>query len=139
MTYDFYERLKNGESADDIAKAITADLNKAMKQVKEEKEKEDAEAERKAQMMADADEIADLMNTFVKTYYDFDAELTGKDMIDIYNCASKFSNTLTSLGDTLKGACEDTCKCKDKPKGKDKNLDKAIDEVIDNFFARMGW
>ena len=70
MSNSLYEQLKAGTSAEDIAAAFTAELNKAEEQLRAERE-----AEEKAKVAADAvklDEAAALLRelvTFISHYY----------------------------------------------------------------------
>lgn len=121
MSYDFYTRLMNGETADEIAKSITAELNKAMKQVDADKKAKEAEVQKEKDKEAAAKVICDAMAAFMKKYYDVDSEIAPADMIKIFEAANRLS----------KMADEFTTKVE---KSKD-----SVDDVIDKFLDLMGW
>ena len=52
--YDFYDRLMKGESAEDIAKSITEELNKAQTKRDEELKAKAAESKRESGNTCDA-------------------------------------------------------------------------------------
>ena len=120
--YDFYDRLMNGESAEDIAKSITDELNKAQKK-KEEAEKAKVADQAK---QAKAAEVIKALNEYLATYHpDLQSKLTADDFIKTMEATSKvnqfFDKSFDSLG-----------------KAKDKTV-KSVDDLIDDFLTKMGW
>lgn len=130
--YDFYDRLMKGESAEDIAKSITDELNKAQAQ-KEEVLKARAEASKRDQTMAaDAEAICAGLMKFAKDYYDYDIEVKPKDLMKIFDMADKIGRAIEDLGKTVEKPAE-------KVKAKVYKVNGFADEVIDKFLNLMGW
>ena len=130
--YDFYDRLMKGESAEDIAKSITEELNKAQSQ-REEVLKAQAEAAKRDQtMMADAEAICTGLVKFAKEYYGYDIEVKPEDLVKVFDTADKIGRAFNDLG----AAAE---KSADKAKTKVYKVTGSADEVIDKFLDMMGW
>ena len=130
--YDFYDRLMKGESAEDIAKSITEELNKAQSK-REEVLKARAEATKRDQtMMADAEAICTGLVKFAKEYYGYDIEVKPEDLVKVFDMADKIGRAFNDLG----AAAE---KSADKAKTKVYKVTGSADEVIDKFLDMMGW
>lgn len=130
--YDFYDRLMKGESAEDIAKSITEELNKAQAQ-REEVLKARAEAAKRDQtMMADAEAICTGLVKFAKDYYCYDIEVKPKDLMKIFDMADKIGRAFNDLGAVAE-------KSADKAKTKVYKVTGSADEIIDKFLDLMGW
>ena len=130
--YDFYDRLMKGESAEDIAKSITDELNKAQAQ-KEEVLKARAEASKRDQAMtADAEAICTSLMKFAKDYYGYDIEVKTEDLMKVFDMADKIGRAIEDLGKTVE-------KPTDKVKTKVYNINGSADEIIDKFLNLMGW
>lgn len=130
--YDFYDRLMKGESAEDIAKSITDELNKAQAQ-KEEVLKARAEAAKRDQTMtADAESICTSLMKFAKDYYGYDIEVKTEDLMKVFDMADKIGRAIEDLGKTVE-------KPTDKVKTKVYKVNGSADEVIDKFLNLMGW
>lgn len=128
--YDFYERLRNGESAEDIAKSITDELNKAQAKRDEEKAKAEEASKREKSKATDAEAIVRCLNAYLKTYYNYDTELTVEDFMSTIDTSMKLADKLGNLFGEIK----------DVPKKVKVTVkDKDIDEVFDNLFEKMGW
>lgn len=132
MAYDFYDRLMKGESAEDIAKSITEELNKAQSK-REEVLKARAEATKRDQTMtADAEAICTGLVKFAKEYYGYDIEVKPEDLVKVFDTADKIGRAFNDLG----AAAE---KSADKAKTKVYKVTGSADEVIDKFLDMMGW
>ena len=130
--YNFYDRLMKGESAEDIAKSITDELNKAQAQ-KEEVLKARAEAAKRDQTMAaDAEAICTGLMKFAKDYYGYDIEVKTEDLMKVFDMADKIGRAIEDLGKTVE-------KPADKVKTKVYNINGSADEIIDKFLNLMGW
>ena len=130
--YDFYDRLMKGESAEDIAKSITEELNKAQSK-REEVLKARAEATKRDQTMtADAEAICTGLVKFAKDYYGYDIEVKPEDLVKVFDMADKIGRAFNDLG----AAAE---KSADKAKTKVYKVTGSADEVIDKFLDMMGW
>lgn len=130
--YDFYDRLMKGESAEDIAKSITEELNKAQSQ-REEVLKARAEASKRDQTMAaDAQAICAGLMKFAKDYYGYDIEVKPEDLMKVFNMADKIGRAIEDLSKTVEKPAE-------KVKAKVYKVNGSADEVIDKFLNMMGW
>lgn len=130
--YDFYDRLMKGESAEDIAKSITEELNKAQSK-REEVLKARAEATKRDQTMtADAEAICTGLVKFAKEYYGYDIEVKPEDLVKVFDMADKIGRAFNDFG----AAAE---KSADKAKTKVYKVTGSADEVIDKFLDMMGW
>lgn len=67
--YDFYDRLMKGESAEDIAKSITDELNKAQAKRTEELKAQAEKSKRDQTMATEAEAICTGLMKFAKDYY----------------------------------------------------------------------
>lgn len=132
MAYDFYDRLMKGESAEDIAKSITEELNKAQTKRDEELKAKAAESKREQTMTADAEAICTGLVKFAKDYYGYDIEVKPEDLVKVFDMADKIGRAFNDLG----AAAE---KSTDKAKTKVYKVTGSADEVIDKFLDMMGW
>lgn len=130
--YDFYDRLMKGESAEDIAKSITEELNKAQAKRDEELKAKAAESKREQTRLADAEVICANLVKFAKDYYGYDIEVKSEDLVKVFDMADKIGRAFEDLGKTV-----------DEPKTKVYNkvckFNGSADEVIDKFLNLMGW
>lgn len=130
--YDFYDRLMKGESAEDIAKSITEELNKAQTKRDEELKAKAAESKREQTRLADAEVICANLVKFAKDYYGYDIEVKPEDLVKVFDTADKIGRAFNDLG----AAAE---KSADKAKTKVYKVTGSADEVIDKFLDMMGW
>lgn len=130
--YDFYDRLMKGESAEDIAKSITEELNKAQSKRNEELKAKAAESKREQTRLADAEVICANLVKFAKDYYGYDIEVKPEDLVKVFDMADKIGRAFNDLG----AAAE---KSADKAKTKVYKVTGSADEVIDKFLDMMGW
>lgn len=132
MAYDFYDRLMKGESAEDIAKSITDELNKAQTKRAEELKAQAEKSKREQTMKADAEAICTGLVKFAKEYYGYDIEVKPEDLVKVFDMADKIGRAFNDLG----AAAE---KSADKAKTKVYKVTGSADEVIDKFLDMMGW
>ena len=130
--YDFYDRLMKGESAEDIAKSITEELNRAQSKRDEELKAKAAESKREQTRLADAEVICTGLVKFAKDYYGYDIEVKPEDLVKVFDMADKIGRAFNDLG----AAAE---KSADKAKTKVYKVTGSADEVIDKFLDMMGW
>lgn len=130
--YDFYDRLMKGESAEDIAKSITEELNKAQTKRDEELKAKAAESKREQTKLADAEVICKSLVKFAKDYYGYDIEVKPEDLMKVFDMADKIGRAIEDLGKTVE-------KPVDKAKTKVYKVTGSADEVIDKFLDMMGW
>lgn len=130
--YDFYDRLMKGESAEDIAKSITEELNRAQSKRDEELKAKAAESKREQTRLADAEVICANLVKFAKEYYGYDIEVKPEDLVKVFDTADKIGRAFNDLG----AAAE---KSAGKAKTKVYKVTGSADEVIDKFLDMMGW
>ena len=130
--YDFYDRLMKGESAEDIAKSITEELNKAQSKRDEELKAKAAESKREQTKLADAEVICAGLAKFAKDYYGYDIEVKPEDLMKVFDMADKIGRAFEDLGKAVE-------KPVDKAKTKVYKVTGSADEVIDKFLDMMGW
>ena len=130
--YDFYDRLMKGESAEDIAKSITEELNKAQSKRDEELKAKAAESKREQTKLADAEVICAGLVKFAKDYYGYDIEVKPEDLMKVFDMADKIGRAFEDLGKAVE-------KPVDKAKTKVYKFNGSADEVIDKFLDMMGW
>lgn len=120
--YDFYDRLMKGESAEDIAKSITEELNKAQKQKEEAEKAKQADKAKRAK----AEEVTKALNEYLALYHPtLKSKLSVDDFIKTMEATAKASQVFDKAFDSLE-------------KAKDKGT-KSVDDLIDDFLAKMGW
>lgn len=122
---DILAQMNNGATAEDIAKAFTEQLNKAMR-VQEEEAK--AQAEHK-ELLADAAIMAQSFNAFTNKWYSDIAqhEVTAEEILDIYELIAGLNIKVDKLKNGVKTTISST-----------KNLDANVDKVIDSFLTSLG-
>ena len=130
--YDFYDRLMKGESAEDIAKSITDELNKAQTKRAEELKAQAEKSKREQTMAADAENICTSLVKFAKEYYGYDIEVKPEDLMKVFDMADKIGRAIEDLGKTVEKPAE-------KVKAKVYKVTGSADEVIDKFLDMMGW
>ena len=130
--YDFYDRLMKGESAEDIAKSITEELNKAQAKRDEELKAQAEKSKREEVKKADAEVICQSLVKFAKDYYGYDIKVAPEDLMKVFDVAGKVGRAFDDLGKAVK---EPT----DKTKTKVYKFTGSADEVIDKFLDLMGW
>lgn len=115
----------NGENAEDIAKSITDELNKAQ----QKKDEADKLLKTKEQQKEAAEAVAEAINNYLKIYHPkIKATITVDDFIKTMEMAERTALAFDTIMDGLDA-------------GKEKVKDKAdnLDAVIDNFLKKMGW
>ena len=130
--YDFYDRLMKGESAEDIAKSITDELNKAQAKREEELKVQAEKSKREQTKAADADAICASLVKFAKDYYGCDITIKSEDLMKIFDMADKIGRAFDDLGKTIEKPTE-------KVKTNVYKIDGSADEIIDKFLNLMGW
>lgn len=143
--YNIYDALKSGQTADEIAKAFTDELNAAIQKQSAEEEAAKAMATRKTDR---ADEIAAQINDFMNDYYPGlmkDATIEGEDVITMLESLVELDNKLGKLAQTLFTAfdmnstapsAKITVKAKTPSGVKSKSTEIKPEDVFASFFAK---
>ena len=122
---DILAQMNNGATAEDIAKAFTEQLNKAIhiQETKAEEEKVHAE------LLADAAVVAQTFNDFTDKWYGDIAQhkITAEEILDVYELIAGLNIKV----DKLKNGVKTTI-------SSGKNLDANVDKVIDSFLTSLG-
>lgn len=118
---DILAQMNNGATAEDIAKAFTEQLNKAI-HVQEEEAK--AQSEHK-ELLADAAVVAQTFNDFTDKWYGDIAQhkITAEEILDVYELIAGLNIKV----DKLKNGVKTTM-----------NLDANVDKIIDTFLTSLG-
>ena len=122
---DILAQMNNGATAEDIAKAFTEQLNKAMR-VQEEEAK--AQSEHK-ELLADAAVVAQTFNDFTDKWYGDIAQhkITAEEILDVYELIAGLNIKV----DKLKNGVKTTI-------SSGKNLDANVDKIINSFLSSLG-
>jgi type IV secretory pathway VirB4 component len=118
---DILAQMNNGATAEDIAKAFTEQLNKAIHAQEEEAK---VQAEHK-ELLADAAVVAQTFNDFTDKWYGNIAQhkITAEEILDVYELIAGLNIKV----DKLKNGVKTTM-----------NLDANVDKVIDSFLTSLG-
>ena len=143
--YNIYDALKSGQTADEIAKAFTDELNAAIQKQSAEEAAAKAMVTRKTDR---ANEIAALINDFMNDYYPGlmkDATIEGEDVITMLESRVELDNKLGKLAQTLFSAfdmeniapsAKITVKAKTPNGVKSKSTEIKPEDVFASFFAK---
>ena len=118
---DILAQMNNGATAEDIAKAFTEQLNKAI-HAQEEEAKVQAEHQ---ELLADVAVVAQTFNDFTDKWYGDIAQhkITAEEILDVYELIAGLNIKV----DKLKNGVKTTM-----------NLDANVDKVIDSFLTSLG-
>lgn len=122
---DILAQMKNGATAEDVAKAFTKSLNEAIAVQEKEAKAKEAEAKMVAEKRADADAIGKALSAYMKKYHKVDCSpLSGEDVMSLVDMVAGWDIKIEDLGNgmavTMKG------------------LEDSVDKVIDKFFKKYG-
>lgn len=112
---DIYKMMREGKSAEDIAKTFSDNLNKAQAQMDAEKKKAEEEAKTNARLMEYVAAITDALNNYVHlkfpNEYDDDDYLTTEEVAQMldeaYGAAIKLRKHLRPLEDWVRASSHD--------------------------------
>ena len=122
---DILAQMNDGVSAEEIAKAFTEQLNKAI-HVQEEEAK--AQSEHK-ELLADADTVAQAFNNFTNKWYSDISQhtITAEEILDVYELIAGLNIKVDKLKNGVKTTISSS-----------KNLDANVDKIIDSFLTSLG-
>lgn len=120
---DILTRLMNGESAEDIAKEMTAMLNDASKAYADQKKDKEK--------MARAEAVADAINDYAAYVGYKGAELKGEDVIKVMDSFLKFYKDPHNFKIEIPGFRFETRTDKPTKKGK------TVDEILNDWISRI--
>lgn len=118
---DILAQMNNGATAEDIAKAFTEQLNKAIHVQEEQSEHKE--------LLADAAVVAQTFNDFTDKWYGDIAQhkITAEEILDVYELIAGLNIKV----DKLKNGVKTTI-------SSGKNLDANVDKVINSFLTSLG-
>ena len=119
---DILAQMNNGATAEDIAKAFTEQLNKAI-HIQEE------EAKAQTELLADAAVVAQTFNDFTDKWYGDIAQhkITAEEILDVYELIAGLNIKVDKLKNGVKTTISGS-----------KNLDANVDKIIDTFLTSLG-
>lgn len=122
---DILAQMKNGTTPEDIAKAFTETLNKAIQKQEEDNKAKEAAAKVAAEKVKDAEAIGKALSAYMKKYHNVDcAPLSSEDVMGLIDMVAGWDIKVKDLGNgmaiTMKG------------------LEDSVDKVIDKFFKKYG-
>ena len=118
---DILAQMNNGATAEDIAKAFTEQLNKAIHVQEEQSEHKE--------LLADAAVVAQTFNDFTDKWYGDIAQhkITAEEILDVYELIAGLNIKV----DKLKNGVKTTI-------SSGKNLDANVDKIINSFLTSLG-
>jgi hypothetical protein len=130
---DLMERLRNGESIEDIGNEFASLMTEASKQYAEEQEAERAAKAKREKEAALKDvyaqELADAFNAYVKfltpTLFEESEPFDAKDVAETLDGILSFASAFVPL--------------KDRVKVRAQKIDQSADEVLADFLNKFGW
>lgn len=122
---DILTQMQNGTTPEDIAKAFTETLNKAIQKQEADNKAKEAEARLAADKAKDAEAIGKALSAYMKKYHNVDcAPLSGEDVMSLVDMVAGWDIKVKDLGNgvavTMKG------------------LEDSVDKAIDKFFKKYG-
>ena len=134
---DILIRLKNGETADNIASEMAEVLNSALDQKRAEDEAAAKANKFQKQKEEAADRLADHINEFFKTYYSDivkeDEPVTGESILDMIDTVFATFARLENAFNKLIPEVKETSGKSDAPIGKKEVTTTSDDNIIDKF------
>ena len=105
---DILAQMQNGTTAEDIAKAFTETLNKAIQKQEADNKAKEAEARLVADKAKDAEAIGKALFAYMKKYHNVDcAPLPGEDVMSLIDMVAGWDIKVKDLGNgmavTMKG------------------------------------
>ena len=123
---DILAQMQNGTTPEDIAKAFTETLNKAIQKQEADNKAKEAALRVAAEKAKDADAIGKALSAYMKKYHNVDCTpLSGEDVMSLVDMVAGWDIKVKDLGNgmavTMKG------------------LEDSVDKVIDKFFKKYGF
>lgn len=122
---DILAQMQNGTTPEDIAKAFTETLNKAIQKQEADNKAKEAALRVAAEKAEDAEAIGRALSDYMKKYHNVDcAPLSGEDVMSLVDMVAGWDIKVKDLGNgvavTMKG------------------LEDSVDKAIDKFFKKYG-
>ena len=122
---DILAQMQNGTTPEDIAKAFTETLNKAIQKQEADNKAKEVALQLAVDKAKDAEAIGKALSAYIKKYHNVDcAPLSGEDVMSLVDMVAGWDIKVKDLGNgvavTMKG------------------LEDSVDKVIDKFFKKYG-
>ena len=122
---DILAQMQNGTTPEDIAKAFTETLNKAIQKQEADNKAKEAALRVAAEKAKDAEAIGKALSAYMKKYHNVDcAPLSGEDVMSLVDMVAGWDIKVKDFGNgvavTMKG------------------LENSVDKVFDKFFKKYG-
>ena len=122
---DILAQMKNGTTPEDIAKAFTETLNKAIQKQEEDNKAKEAAAKLATEKAKDAEAIGKALSAYMKKYHNVDcAPMSGEDVMSLVDMVAGWDIKVKDLGNGMSITM--------------KNFEDSVDKVIDKFFKKYG-
>ena len=122
---DILAQMKNGTTPEDIAKAFTETLNKAIQKQEEDNKTKEAAAKLATEKAKDAEAIGKALSAYMKKYHNVDcAPMSGEDVMSLIDMVAGWDIKVKDLGNGMSITM--------------KNFEDSVDKVIDKFFKKYG-
>lgn len=122
---DILTQMKNGTTPEDIAKAFTETLNKAIQKQEEDNKAKEAAAKLATEKAKDAEAIGKALSAYMKKYHNVDcAPMSGEDVMSLVDMVAGWDIKVKDLGNGMSITM--------------KNFEDSVDKVIDKFFKKYG-
>lgn len=122
---DIFAQMKNGTTPEDIAKAFTETLNKAIQKQEEDNKAKEAAAKLATEKAKDAEAIGKALSAYMKKYHNIDSTpMSGEDVMSLVDMVAGWDIKVKDLGNGMSITM--------------KNFEDSVDKVIDKFFKKYG-
>lgn len=99
---DILAQMKNGTTPEDIAKAFTETLNKAIQKQEEDNKAKEAAAKLATEKAKDAEAIGKALSAYMKKYHNVDcAPLTSEDVMGLIDMVAGWDIKVKDLGNGM--------------------------------------
>lgn len=122
---DILAQMQNGTTPEDIAKAFTETLNKAIQKQEADNKAKETAARVAAEKVKDAEAIGKALSAYMKKYHNVDcAPLSGEDVMSLVDMVAGWDIKVKNLGNSMAVTMT--------------GLEDSVDKAIDKFFKKYG-
>lgn len=122
---DILAQMQNGTTPEDIAKAFTETLNKAIQKQEADNKAKEAALRVAAEKAKDAEAIGKALSAYMKKYHNVDcAPLSGEDVMSLVDMVAGWDIKVKDLGNSMAVTMT--------------GLEDSVDKAIDKFFKKYG-
>ncbi len=122
---DILAQMQNGTTPEDIAKAFTETLNKAIQKQEADNKAKEAAVRAAAEKAKDAEAIGKALSAYMKKYHNVDCDpLSGEDVMSLVDMVAGWDIKVKNLGNSMAVTMT--------------GLEDSVDKAIDKFFKKYG-